>query len=410
MARLTAVVDRDAKIIGLVCFPHMMSHFYYTTLPPMFGALMLAFDITTTQVGGILTAFALAAGIGQTPIGFLVDRIGGRMVLIAGVILESSAIGAIGLADAYWQLVVLGLIGGLGHTVFHPADYAIISRAVSEHRMGRAFGAHSFSGYVGFALAPIFMVGIATAWHWQAAFLLAGGLGLISATLVLLNGDLIEARREPDHPSSGAAENEEPAAGESVAGGLQLLFTVPILMCFLYFVFHQFGMGGVRNFIVIGLKDLYEIPELVGATALSCLMVGGAGGVLAGGLLADRIGPQIATAFCTLVPAGILIALIGTYDMPIMVLFVVITLAGFLLGMLIPSRDLLLRSVTPKGSMGKVMGFASTGANFGGAIIPLAFGYIMDHHDTRLVFWIPAFFIAAAFLTFTTVRGKYGAK
>ena len=45
MARLTAVLDRDAKIIGLVCFPHMMSHFYYTTVPPMFGALMAAFAI-----------------------------------------------------------------------------------------------------------------------------------------------------------------------------------------------------------------------------------------------------------------------------------------------------------------------------------------------------------------------------
>jgi MFS family permease len=181
-------------------------------------------------------------------------------------------------------------------------------------------------------------------------------------------------------------------------------------MCFLYFVFHQFGLGGVRNFLVLGLQDLYGIPILVGGSALSCLMIGGAGGVLAGGMLADRIGPQIATAFCTLVPAGILIALVGAYDMPSTLLFVVLSLAGFLLGLLIPSRDMLLRSVTPKGSMGKVMGFASTGANFGGAIMPMILGYIMVHHDTRFVFWIPAFFVAAAFLTFITVRGKYGGK
>ena len=407
MARLTAAFDRDAKIIGLVCFPHMMSHFYYTTLPPMFGVLMAAFAIDEFEVAAVITAFALAAGIGQTPIGFLVDRIGSRMVLICGVVLEASAIGAIGLADAYWQLIVLGAIGGFGHTVFHPADYAIMSTAISEHRIGRAFGAHSFSGYLGFALAPIFMTGVAALWHWKAAFLLAGAIGLLGALLLWINGDLIADRPARHRPSP---KNDQQPAPDSVAGGLRLLLSVPIVMCFFYFVFHQFGLGGVRNFLVLGLEDLYGIPVVVGGAALSCLMIGGAGGVLAGGMLADRIGPQVATAFCTLVPAGVLIALIGAYDMPSIVLFVVVTLAGFLLGLLIPSRDMLLRSVTPKGSMGKVMGFASTGSNVGGAIMPLALGYIMVHHDARLVFWIPAFFVAAAFLTFITVRGKYGGK
>ena len=407
MARLTAVLDRDAKIIGLVCFPHMMSHFYYTTVPPMFGALMAAFAIDEFEVAAVITAFALAAGIGQTPIGFLVDRIGSRTVLICGAVLEASAIGAVGLADAYWQLIVLGALGGFGHTVFHPADYAIMSTAISEHRMGRAFGAHSFSGYLGFALAPIFMTGIAVVWHWKAAFLMAGALGLFGALMLWINGDLIAER--PGERSHAPSTDDKPA-DESVAGGLRLILSVPILMCFLYFVFHQFGLGGVRNFLVLGLQDLYGIPILVGGSALSCLMIGGAGGVLAGGMLADRIGPQIATAFCTLVPAGILIALVGAYDMPSILLFVVLSLTGFLLGLLIPSRDMLLRSVTPKGSMGKVMGFASTGANFGGAIMPMILGYIMVHHDTRFVFWIPAFFVAAAFLTFITVRGKYGGK
>ena len=225
MARLTAAFDRDAKIIGLVCFPHMMSHFYYTTLPPMFGALMAAFAIDEFEVAAVITAFALAAGIGQTPIGFLVDRVGSRMVLICGATLEASAIGAVGLADAYWQLIVLGALGGFGHTVFHPADYAIMSTAISEHRMGRAFGAHSFSGYLGFALAPIFMTGIAAVWHWKTAFLMAGALGLIGALLLWINGDLIADRRggRPQAPS----KDEQPTE-KTVAGGLRLLLSVPI--------------------------------------------------------------------------------------------------------------------------------------------------------------------------------------
>ncbi len=414
MARLTAALDRDAKIIGLVCFPHMMSHFYYTTLPPMFGVLMVAFAKDEFEIAAVVTAFALAAGISQTPVGFLVDRASVRLVLIGGLAVEACAIGAIGLADTYWQLIVLGVIAGLGHTVFHPANYAIMSTSISEHRMGRAFGVHAFTGYLGYALAPIFMTGIAALWHWKAAFLLAGAIGLAGAVLLWINSDLISGRPAPASAAPGSppqsSNKDAQPAGESVVGGLRLLLSVPVMMCFLYFVFHQFGVGGVRNFLVVGLDDLYGIPVVVGGAALSCLMVGTAGGILAGGMLADRIGPQVVTAFCTLVPGGILIALIGAYDMPSIVLFTVVTLAGFLLGLLIPSRDLLLRSVTPKGSMGKVMGFASTGGNFGGALIPLVLGYAMVHHDTRLVFWIPAFFVAAAFLTFITVRSRYGGK
>jgi MFS family permease len=410
MARLTATLDRDAKIIGLVCFPHMMSHFYYTTLPPMFGVLMVAFAKDEFEIAAVVTAFALAAAISQTPVGFLVDRASGRLVLIGGLAVEACAIGAMGLANAYWQLVVLGVIAGLGHTVFHPANYAIMSTSISEHRMGRAFGVHAFTGFLGYALAPIFMTGIAALWHWKAAFLLAGAIGLAGALLLWINGDLISDRPAPASAEPGSLKQDEQPAGESVVGGMRLLLSVPVMMCFLYFVFQQFGFGGVRNFLVVGLDDLYGVPVVVGGAALSCLMVGTAGGVLAGGMLADRIGPQVATAFCTLAPGGILIALIGVYDMPSIVLFTVVTLAGFLLGLLIPSRDLLLRSVTPKGSMGKVMGFASTGGNFGGAIIPLVLGYVMVHHDTRLVFWIPAFFVAAAFLTFITVRSRYGEK
>src|SRR5437879_9508583 len=90
----------------------------------------------------------------QAPIGFLVDRYGARRFLIAGTLLMTLAIAAMGLATAYWQIVLLAMLSGLGSSVIHPADYAILSGSVNTARIGRSFSLHTFVGSVGLAVAP----------------------------------------------------------------------------------------------------------------------------------------------------------------------------------------------------------------------------------------------------------------
>ena len=382
----------------------MMSHVYWLVIPPMFPILMSVYSLNYTEAGAIITAFAAVTTIAQTPVGFLVDRIGARTMLICGLALEAVAIGLFGVATVYWQMLLLAGVAGIGHTVFHPADYAILSARVSEERMGRAFSIHSATGYVGFAIAPIFMTGVAALWHWRASFLMIGVIGLI-ATLVLLTQS---AALSDDGAGEKTRKNEATDESMTLQQGLKLILSLPILMCFLYFVLHQMGGGGVRAFLVAALHDMYGTPEVVGALALSAFTVGSVFGILSGGLVADRYGPRIATAIATLLPAAVIIAMLGWVNIEGVFLIVLLAISGFLIGLLIPSRDLLLRSITPPGSMGKVMGFASTGSNLGGALIPIVLGYAMDNAGGQWVFWISGLFIGAAFLTFITARTKYG--
>ena len=197
---------------------------------------------------------------------------------------------------------------------------------------------------------------------------------------------------------------ERPSTGD----GLRLILSVPVLMCFFYFILHQMGSGGLRTFLVAALGDLYGTPALAAATALSAFTIGAVAGILSGGFVADRFGPRITTACLTLGPAAAAISLLGWIDFGITGVTAVLAVSGFLIGLLIPSRDLLLRSVTPAGSMGTVMGFASTGANLGGALIPLILGYAMDVGGGRWVFWASAVFVGLACVTFVTVRGGLG--
>lgn len=410
MARLSPTLNQDIKVISLVCFPHLMSHAYWLVIPPMYGILIAAFGITGefpyTKIAVVTTVFAMATFIFQTPVGFIVDRVGARSVLIGGLALEAVAIGLFGVATAYWQLLILAGIAGIGHTVFHPADYAILSARVSEQRMGRAFSIHSATGYVGFFIAPIFMTGVAGLWHWRAAFILIGIIGLVAALVLLTQSDALRDDGAAKKPDEEAAD-EQPAAVSTIAG-LKLILSLPILMCFLYFVLHQMGGGGIRAFLVAALGQMYGTSEVVAATALSAFTAGSVIGILSGGYVADRFGPRISTAFLTLVPAALIIALLGWVNIQGALLIAALAISGYLIGLLIPSRDLLLRSVTPPGSMGKVMGFASTGSNLGGALIPVVLGYTMDTAGGHWVFWICALFVGAAFLTFVTARTKYG--
>jgi MFS family permease len=64
-----------------------------------------------------------------------------------------------------------------------------------------------------------------------------------------------------------------------------------------------------------------------------------------------------------------------------------------------PSRDMIVRAITPPGSFGKVFGFVTTGFNIGGIVAPVMFGAIMDHGNPRMVFLTVAALSLVAILT-----------
>ena len=81
---------------------------------------------------------------------------------------------------------------------------------------------------------------------------------------------------------------------------------------------------------------------------------------------------------------------------------VLFALAGFFSGPVAPSRDMMVRAITPPGASGKVFGFVTTGFNIGGLSRPLLFGMVIDHSEPRLVFWLVAIL---SLLTLITVFG-----
>ena len=145
------------RTLTAISIAHWVSHFHIFVLPMLFPFLKDRLGVSYIDLGFALTTFAVVSGLTQAPIGFLVDRVGARIILILGVLLGGAALVVLGLFLSYPALIVCAGLLGLANSVYHPADYAILAAHMDESKMGRAFSIHTFAGFVGGAMAPPMM-------------------------------------------------------------------------------------------------------------------------------------------------------------------------------------------------------------------------------------------------------------
>lgn len=380
----------EAKIIGLVSTGHFFSHFYLLLIPPLFPVLRDHFGVGFTELGLALTAYSIATALTQVPSGFIVDRYGARRLLAAGLLLESVAIVGVGLFTTFSAFVALLAVAGIANSVYHPADYSILSRAVHKSRMGRAFSIHTFAGYLGEAVAPVTIITLMVWLDWRMAVVACGvGGGIIAAVMALNSGLLDEVNTAP----SKAADVQSKA-------GLRLLISLPVLMGLLFFIGISLTSRGITSFGVSALTEFYDVTLASAGVLLSCYLFAMPVGVLIGGWIADRTSRHGGFAAVCFVSIASMMFIIAAFRLPGLIIGVLFAIAGLFSGMIAPSRDMLIRSITPISETGKVFGFVSTGYNIGGILGPPVFGYLLDHYAPQSLFWVVGI---AALMTMGTV-------
>lgn len=372
---------RDATIITLIGVAHFFSHYYIILLPPLFPVLRDYYGVSFAALGVALAILNVATTVFQAPVGFLVDRFGPRAILVAGLALFAAGIGLIGVLPSYPGLLVLMALAGLGNSVFHPADYAILSATVDKSRMGRAFSIHTFAGYFGFAVAPVGIVALTGLFGWKMALAASGAIGLAVAVLIHLNGEVLDAPRAAK--ASGGASH--------AAGGAMALLTMPgIIVSFLFFILLALAHGGFTSFGPAAVATMADVSLAEANAPLTLFLFASSAGVLVGGWLADRTRRHhliVAFSFIVVAVAAAGVALVPAAVWAFSLLY---TVAGFASGVVAPSRDLLVKAITPEGASGRVFGFVTTGFNVGGIVAPLVYGFVLDLGDPRLIFWLIA--------------------
>jgi len=379
----------ERRLVGAVCFGHLVSHYYITLLAPLFLFVREDYGVTYTELGLALTAFNVLSTALQTPTGFLVDRVSARIVIICGLLLGAAAFAVAGLVNSFWVFVAMFAVAGIANTVYHPADYAILSQHIPPARAGRVFSFHTFSGMLGNAVAPPTLLFMQSLVGWRGAFFGAAALGLVAAVVLMLT-------REPQPLASKAHKRE---TAEAPLNGWKLLTAPTILINLVFFILLSFCGGGLNNYLVASLGALYGTPAAVANSALTALLVMSAVGVLVGGILAGWTSRHGLVASSGLVVTAIVCVLVGLIDFNALALVFLMSAAGFFSGLTMPSRDMIVRAVTPAGAYGRVFGFVSTGFNIAGIVAPIIFGQLLDHGYVREIFFFMAICALLAILT-----------
>ena len=373
----------ESRLIAGVCAAHMMSHYYMLMLAPLLAFVRDDFGVSYTQLALALTVFNVVSALLQTPVGFVVDRIGARVVLLVGLTLSSIAYAIAGIVDSYWVFIAMYGVAGLGNTVYHPSDYSLLSHHAPPDRLSQIFSYHTFAGMLGSAIAPVTLLYMQSVFGWRGAYIGASIFGLIVLIALIAQPEPVT---EITHAGKGAAKTRP----DGKDAGWRLLLSPPILLNLAFFILTSIMGSGLNTYLVVALGALHAIPPDIANVALTSLLAMNAVGVLGGGMLAARTRHHAAVAASGLTAGGIVTALVGFFNFPAAILIVLMGVSGFCVGATYPSRDMLVRAVTPPGAYGRVFGFVSTGFNIGASIAPLVYGMLMDNGEPRAIFLLSA--------------------
>jgi len=384
--------DGEVRTLSLISVAHWVSHFHLLVLPMLFPFLKAELGVGYIELGFALTVFGVVSGVTQPPLGYIVDHMGARLILLLGLTAGGLALILLGLHLSYWSLIASAALLGVANSVYHPADYAILSAHMDERRMGRAFSIHTFAGFLGGAVAPAIMAGLVTWIGGFGALIVAGTIGVLVALLLLIAGI----------PDAGGKHAQ--AAGGATTPKTSIL-TPALIVLTAFFTLLGLSNAGIANFGVVALMSGYGTSFSSANLALTAYLGAGAVGVLAGGFLADRTERHGQVAAVCFAVNTVIVLVIAFVTLPAIPLTSAMTMAGFLGGVIAPSRDMLVRNAAPPGAAGRAFAIVSTGFNFSGIASPLLFGWIMDRNMPHAVFIVSAVFMAlTVVLTFFTER------
>lgn len=383
---------QDASVMGLVGLAHASSHFSHLLLPVMFPVFIREFGWSYAELGLLSTVFFVVSGIGQASAGFVVDRFGARPILWVSLALFVLACLVAASATGYPGMLLAAVLAGLGNCAFHPVDFTILNQRVSTPRLGYAFSVHGLTGNLGWAAAPVFLMGITALAGWRAAYIAAALLYAGILALLVLRKDLLLTIPRPKTPSGQGGESD-----------LAFLRLPVVWWCFGFFLLSTMTLAVVQNFSVPILKALQDVSLEKASMTLTAYMLCGAVGMLVGGFVAARY-PRWSdrvVALCMTVAAACM-ALCASGVFGATGTLAVLAATGFAVGVGGPSRDLMIKKATPKGATGRVYGLVYSGLDVGFAISPLIFGVFMDRG------WYAATLLGAALVLLLSVGAALG--
>ena len=257
---------------------HFAHHVTNSLLSALLPFIRDAFALSYTDAGFAVTAYTIASGVTNAPLGVLADRIGARRVIVWGLVLIGLSSVAIGLSSEYWQLLAFLLVMGIASGTYHAPASALIAEMFSSRR-GMAMGTHTTAGHLSFFAAPLVAGTLAAAGTWRTPYI-AFAIAPIACAVLLW-------RVAPMATRSTGRHGWLATVGDigAVARRVGALVSLSILF--------QIVLSAAMAFLSLYLVDARGISPGVAAALFGVPQLAGLVGAPMAGTLSDRFGRRI---------------------------------------------------------------------------------------------------------------------
>ncbi len=272
--------------LGILTFGHLTIDSYSSFFAPLLPLLVAKLGLSLTMVGTLVALSSITSSFSQPLFGLLSDRMRRPWFVALGPLTAAIFMSALGLAPSYGVLVALLMLAGLGVAAFHPQAAALASETSGRRSISMAI--FVTGGTLGFALGPLFAVGVVTAFGLERTWVAV--IPGVAATALLV----FWLRRMEARPR----EHVKPPPFRALRPVLR-----PLVLLYAATVSRSVVATGYMTFLPLYLHERGYSLAQSGATVSLYLLFGAVGGFF-GGWLADRVGGRrvIAASFAGALP------------------------------------------------------------------------------------------------------------
>jgi MFS family permease len=246
---------------------------------PLAPFLQESLNLTHAQIGLITSALYIVAAVAGTPAGFMADRFGTRLGLLACLGVMGTGIATIGLFNSYLPLILLAAFAGIGYGIFTPVAAKSLALWFEPRLRATAMGIRHSGVTIGGAIGGILIPFLAISYGWRMSLVIVGAIMFIPLFVSLL------LYRE--HPKEALAFSSSGSKGKS---GFKEIFSYPsLVLLFITGMFLCFGQGIVGAFFVLYLKEKVLLPVVLAGACFMTMMIAGAVSRIGWGVISDRL-------------------------------------------------------------------------------------------------------------------------
>jgi len=374
------------KLLG-----HSANDVFWFILPLVLPSLLIRYDLSYAEAGGILTIYLIVTAIGSFVMGKLSDRLSRKQILSWGFLLASLGLIASSFAPNLSVFLILISITAVGMSSFHPVMYAVIHEAYPDNR-SRVMGIYECFGTA--AILTMFLVnGFLLKWIGVRGVLILTAVPALIMGLIYSFTDAI-----PENKTDGSASEEKQSASRD--GVLRfMLFLLSVIL-------RVFSVTALLNFMPVIFVNFFNLDAGSAAYSTAFYFAGGIVGSLIFGRLSAKFNSFAIVMAGTIFIAGVMLAL--SANLPIWIYLIIIVLFGGFASGCVINQNLLMTRLGGSLGKGEVFGILMGVMTVTSAFSPAVFGIVIDNigYQRTLRLFVLPLVISTAILIYLLATDK----